>query len=229
MTRLLAIETAETGCSAALWMEGVVQEHFEIVPRRHSELILQMVERVLADAGVVKSGIDAIAFGRGPGSFTGVRIATGVAQGIAYALDRPVVPVSTLVALAQGVFRTHGNRSVLPAFDARMHEVYWCPCKLGKEGLMRAAGAEEVVAPENVAAPADDGWCGAGSGWQSYGEILGRSLGVNGLERYDEALCHARDIAELAVPMFERGDSVAAGEALPVYLRNRVASVPSGN
>ena len=175
MRQLLAIETSEEACSAALLSDGACSELFELEPRRHSELILPMIDRLLAEAGLPRSALDAVAFGRGPGSFTGVRIATAVAQGIGFGLDIPVIPVSTLQALAQGIHRLSGTEQVLAALDARMHEVYWGA--FSSDGtIMRAAGEELVIAPADVPLPEDGQWTGAGSGWTSYLDILSQRL-----------------------------------------------------
>jgi len=146
--KLLAFETATEACSVAVWIDGEVIERFEIAPRRHAELALPWADAVLAEAGIAKSAIDAIAVGRGPGAFTGVRLAIAVAQGVALALDRPIVPVSTLAALAlQG-----GAPRVLAAIDARMGEVYAAAfrCDNG-DAVLR--DAERVVAPDRVVLP----------------------------------------------------------------------------
>ncbi len=123
--KLLAIDTAGEACSAALYIEGAVQERFELASRRQSELILPMMEELLAEAELGLTQLDCLAFGCGPGAFTGLRIATGVIQAAAFASDLPVAPVSTLAGLAQGQFRQKGHRHLLPCFDARMQEVYW--------------------------------------------------------------------------------------------------------
>lgn len=198
----------------------------EIQPRRHSELVLGMMDELLAAADIGLSQLDALAFGRGPGSFTGVRIATAVIQGVAFGADLPVVPVSTLAALAQGHFRIKGGTRVLAAFDARMGELYWGPYELGDEGIMRVAGAEEVGAPELVGLPEDGSWSGIGSGWSTHGDALRRRLGPRLLLTDPDAGCESRDIAVLAAADFAAGRSVAAEHALPVYLRDRVTSAP---
>ena len=123
--KLLAIDTVTEACSAALWLDGEVQERFELAPRRHTTLILPMVQQLLADSGLSLSQLDALAVDRGPGSFTGVRIGTGVVQGLAYAVDLPVVPVSSLATLAQAVWQKLQHEHVLALIDARMQEVYW--------------------------------------------------------------------------------------------------------
>jgi tRNA threonylcarbamoyladenosine biosynthesis protein TsaB len=221
--KLIALETSAEACSAALWVENEIVERFAVVPRQHSERILPMIGEVLAEAGVSRKALDGVVFGCGPGSFTGVRIATGVAQGLAFALDIPVVPVSTLEILAQGVRREHGASRVLACFDARMDEVYWAACILDDDGLMGLVGEQLVCRPGEVPIPAGEDWTGAGGGWRTYsGQLAQRLPGkVTGL--IPGALCHARDAAVLGAPRFAAGRTVSAADALPVYLRNTVA------
>ena len=138
--KLLAIDTATEGCSAALVNDQQLLTRMEVQPRKHAELILPMLDELLSEAGLAISQLDALAFGRGPGAFTGVRIATGVIQGIAFGADLPVVPVSTLRALAQRAFQEYQHANVLTAFDARMDEVYWASYQLAENGLMRLQG-----------------------------------------------------------------------------------------
>jgi hypothetical protein len=139
MTTLLALDTATEACSVALLHDGKVTSHYEVIPRLHAQKLLPMIKQLLADAGVALSAVDAIAFGRGPGAFTGVRIAIGVVQGLAFALERPVLPISNLAALAQGALREHGVQQVAAAIDARMDEVYW-GCYRAEQGEMRLVG-----------------------------------------------------------------------------------------
>lgn len=220
---LVAIDTSAEACSAALWHHGEVIERFAIAPRRHSELILTMIDEVLAEGGISRRRLDGVIFGRGPGSFTGVRIATGVAQGIAFALEIPAVPVSTLEIVAQGVLREHGVRRVLAAFDARMDEVYWAPCVADGDAPMALAGDEIVCPPALVPPPPGDGWTGAGDGWAAYDTVLAQRLESHMTRIYPGAVCHARDAAVLGAARFKAGGHVGAVEALPVYLRNKVA------
>ena len=220
--KLLAVDTSTDACSCALWLDGACQELFELAPRRHGELLLGMAERLLADAELSRSHLDALAFGRGPGSFTGVRIATGMVQGLAYALELPVAPISSLQALAQGVSRELGQDAVLAGFDARMHEVYWGAYRLGAEGIVQALLAESVCLPGNVPVPNDGEWFGAGSAWRSYGEQLRAVVGARLVGMDPEHYPHARDVAELGAAAAARGETVAAAQALPVYLRDAV-------
>lgn len=218
MSTLLALDTATEACSVALLHKGQVTHHYDVIPRLHAQTLLPMIQRLIAEAGLSLAAIDAIAFGRGPGAFTGVRIAVGVVQGLAFALERPVLPVSNLAALAQGAWRQHGVRHVAAAIDARMDEVYW-GCYAEQAGEMRLWGREAVLAPQAVALPATGEWFGAGTGW-GYAERL--AVAVQGQDA--GALPHAQDIVELARFAWARGEAVSADEALPVYLRDNVAT-----
>ncbi|MES9902133.1 MAG: tRNA (adenosine(37)-N6)-threonylcarbamoyltransferase complex dimerization subunit type 1 TsaB [Sedimenticola sp.] len=224
--KLLAIETAGEACSAALLIDGEITERCRVEPRGHSKLILLMVEELLADAGLPVSALDAVAFGRGPGSFTGVRIATGVIQGIAFAADLPVAPVSTLAALAQRGYREGGEERLLPAFDARMQEVYWGAYEIGDAGLVEAVALDQVADPATLAVPLGDSWCGLGRGWGSYGQQLETLLGSRLKRVMPELLCSAHDVALLGAARAAANDLVPAEMALPVYLRDKVAAKP---
>ncbi len=225
--KILALDAATDACSAALLIDGKARQDFRIAPREHARLLLPMIEALLAAAGLAPAQLDAIAFGRGPGSFTGLRIAAGITQGIALGLDLPVAPVSTLAALAQGVMRERGADRVLAALDARMQEVYWGAFQRGNNGLAQAAGDEIVCAPGTVPVPAGDHWTGAGSGWEAYGEILRQRCGATLDAVYPEHRPQALDIALLAAPVVERGEALAPELALPVYLRDHVADKPA--
>lgn len=223
--KILALETSTEACSAALLLDGDIQERFEIAPRGHGDLILQMAEELLSAASLTPRQLSAIAFGRGPGAFTGVRIATSVAQGIALGAELPVVPVSTLAALAQGAYRCHGHTALLCAIDARMGEIYWGGYRI-IEGMAQAV-ADEAVCPA-AAAPAvsGGGWQGIGTGWQTYSaELMGRYEGQAALCD-GAALPSARDIAGLALHAFQRGEAVNPEDALPLYLRDNVVTRP---
>ncbi|MCU7797448.1 MAG: tRNA (adenosine(37)-N6)-threonylcarbamoyltransferase complex dimerization subunit type 1 TsaB [Candidatus Thiodiazotropha sp. (ex Semelilucina semeliformis)] len=221
--KLLAIETATEACSAALLIDDETHLRYEVKPRGHSELLLSMMDDLLAEAELTPSQLDAMAFGRGPGSFTGVRIATGVVQGAAFAAGLPVVPVSTLAALAQRAFREKGERHLLPSYDARMGELYWAAYKVGEDELVRLVIEEEVATAERVSLPIDGEWYGIGSGWTAGAEILEKRLQGVLLGYQAQMLCSAREIALLAAADFDRGLAVSAENALPVYLRNQVA------
>lgn len=216
--RLLAFETSTEACSVAVYVDGQVRERFGIAPRRHTELALPWADEALAEAGVARSQLDAIAVGRGPGAFTGVRLAIAIAQGVALALDRPVVPVSTLAALAM---RAGGERRIA-AIDARMGEVYLGVFARDGEGLA-ALSDEVVVKPDLAAIPDGDAWHGAGTGFAAaegalQSRLQGRLAAVDHL-----ALPHAADVARLAALAFVRGEALPAERVEPAYLRNDVA------
>ncbi|GAB7532257.1 tRNA (adenosine(37)-N6)-threonylcarbamoyltransferase complex dimerization subunit type 1 TsaB [Pseudomonas sp. 3A(2025)] len=223
MTTLLALDTATEACSVALLHDGKVLSHYEVIPRLHAQKLLPMIQDLLAQAGLARSALDAIAFGRGPGAFTGVRIAIGVVQGLAFALDRPVLPVSNLAVLAQRAQREHGASQVAAAIDARMDEVYW-GCYRATAGEMRLVGNEAVLPPEQAILPADatGDWFGAGTGW-GYAPRLPVSL--SGMDA--SLLPHAQDLLSLATFAWHRGEALPADDAQPVYLRDKVAT-PKG-
>ncbi|TWI02746.1 tRNA threonylcarbamoyladenosine biosynthesis protein TsaB [Luteimonas cucumeris] len=217
--KLLAFETATEACSVAVWIDGQVHERFEVAPRRHAELALPWAEALLAEAGVARSQLDAIAVGRGPGAFTGVRLAVAIAQGIALALDRPVVPVSTLAALA---VKSPGQR-ILAAIDARMGEVYTAAFLRDGEQLA-VTSKETVTTPDGVCLPGDEtDWDGVGTGFAAADGLLQRRLHPR-LRHVDaSALPHAADVARLAAFAFARGEGVAPERLEPAYLRDNVA------
>ncbi|MGI9321212.1 MAG: tRNA (adenosine(37)-N6)-threonylcarbamoyltransferase complex dimerization subunit type 1 TsaB [Thiogranum sp.] len=226
MTRILAIETATEACSVALLLEDEVQERFEIAPRQHAALLLPFVEFLLADAELALTRLDAIAFGCGPGSFTGLRIAAGITQGLAFGADLPVVPVSTLAALAQGTIARQGAHAVLAALDARMKEVYWGAFRCDDRGLVNPLGGETVCSPQRVQVPSTDHWVGAGSGWDSFADVLAAQCSMVSADIYLNQKPHAADVARLAARAFGQGNAVSAEQAIPVYLRNNVADKP---
>lgn len=219
MTTLLALDTATEACSVALLHDGRVLSHYEVIPRLHAQKLLPMIQQLLGEAGIALSAVDAIGFGRGPGAFTGVRIAIGVVQGLTFALDRPVLPVSNLALLAQRALREQGAKQVAAAIDARMDEVYW-GCYREQAGEMCLVGSEAVLAPQAVALPEDASgeWFGAGTGW-GYAERL--ALRPTALDA--SLLPHALDLLTLAQFAWARGEGVTADFAQPVYLRDKVA------
>lgn len=220
---LLALDTATDACSVAVGDGERVVSRFAVMPRRHAARVLPLIDEVLQEAGLVPADLGAVAWGHGPGAFTGVRIAAGVVQGIAWSRDLPVVGVSTLAALAQGAFRRHGARRVWSALDARMGEVYW-------GGYALEDGADVMVAavPDCVSAPAQvpvtpdlvDA-AGIGTGWEAHGQALAGRVGEAALMD-GEALPDARDLLPLARHALRAGCWVAARDAAPVYLRDRV-------
>ncbi|MDE1460426.1 tRNA (adenosine(37)-N6)-threonylcarbamoyltransferase complex dimerization subunit type 1 TsaB [Spartinivicinus poritis] len=222
MAKLLALDTATEACSVALALNGNITEHFEIIPREHSQKILPMIDELLATAGLTIKQLDGIAFGCGPGAFTGLRIAAGITQGLSYAADLPVIPVSNLAALAHYGMRQYQADSVLCAIDARMDEVYWAQYIL-QNNQLTLLGKEVVKAPEQVEIlQPERNWIGIGTGWK-YQEILNAKL----TDYYINEYPHAYDIAAIATLLFEQGKTVSSEQALPVYLRDNVAKKKS--
>ena len=216
--KLLAFETATEACSVALWIDGDVRERFEIAPRRHAELSLPWAEQLLAEAGIAKSQLDAVAVGRGPGAFTGVRLAIALAQGIALALDRPVVAISTLAALAM---QSRGER-ILAAIDARMGEVYLGAFARNGDDLV-ATGNEAVLKPDAAPLPDCMDWHGVGTGFSAADDALKVRLQPRLVAVDASALPRAGDVARLAALAFVRGEAVTPDRIEPAYLRNNVA------
>lgn len=218
MSRILALDTSTDACSVALDLDGRLYGEFVVEPRRHTHLLLPMVERVLAEAGVALSALDAIAFGRGPGSFAGIRIATGAAQGLALGADLPLLPVSTLAAMAVNARQQDtGCERVLTALDARMDEVYWGAFDISAE-LPRALMAESVRAPAQAECPVDGDWCAVGSGWR-YREQMPAAVRASVAAELPECYPDARAMLVLARAQLAAGEGVAPEQALPVYLR----------
>lgn len=224
--KLLAFDTCADACSVALSDAGAVTETHDLAPREQAQRLLPAIHALMAAAGWEFADLDAIAFGRGPGSFTGVRVAAAVCQGLAFGHDLPVVPVSSLEALALGAGRRHGAQRVLAGFDARMQEIY-LGVFAGDAGGWRSVQAETVAPAETVALPAEGTWLGAGSAFARYEAVLRQRLGVRLAATAPDALPRAGDIARLAAPRAARGETVAAEQAVPVYLRDRVAAVPA--
>jgi tRNA threonylcarbamoyladenosine biosynthesis protein TsaB len=205
-----------------------VFERFELAPQRHAELILPMCEAVLNDAGLRLAEFDGLAFGRGPGSFTGVRIAVGVIQGIALGSGLKVVPVSSLAALAQGLWREQQARRVITAMDARMNELYYGAFSVDEHAVMQPAFTERLCVPSDAEVPAATGWIGAGTGFLVYAGILGNRLAACLADTRPASYPHAQDVITLALPAIARGEAVDAEYALPVYLRDRVVTAAPG-
>jgi len=220
--RILALDTATSACSTALLTDTVVITRELETERGHAANILAMIDAVLVEGGVSLGELDALAFGRGPGAFTGVRLAASVTQGLAFGADLRVVPVSDLGAVAQRAFELDASlQQVLICNDARMQEVYWACFERGAAGLAELNGTEHVGAPAAVAVP--EGWRtgfgGAGRGFRVYPEL--RAL-LNPSAVWDELLPRALEIAHLAWPEVVAGRAVGAAEAMPIYLRDDV-------
>ncbi|MCR9001591.1 tRNA (adenosine(37)-N6)-threonylcarbamoyltransferase complex dimerization subunit type 1 TsaB [Rahnella perminowiae] len=223
-TRILAIDTATEACSVALYNQGETLAHFELCAREHTQRILPLVQQILAEAGLSLKQLDALAFGRGPGSFTGVRIGIGIAQGLSLGAELPLLPVSTLQTMAQGAYRQTGADRVLAAIDARMGEVYWGEFTRDVQGVWHGENTEKVLKPEQLLARAGEltgRFATVGTGWEAYPDLLGESPVV---ELFDGKMLlpQAEDMLPLALRLWENGVRVNPQDAEPTYLRNEV-------
>ena len=217
--RILVIETSTEWCSVAVGDGERWHAREELAGQAHSERALVLCAELLAEAGWPLGSLDGIAFGAGPGSFTGIRIACGLAQGLALPGNLPVVPVPTLAALAQSAWTTGGHARVVACLDARMREVYVAAYARHGEGWEEVA-APAVLAPAAVAGPGGVGWFGAGNGFGAYPDLAPRLQ----LAAFDAtARPTAQAVGELALPRLVAGEGIGAADALPVYVRHRVA------
>ena len=216
--RILALETATEACSVAVLAGSAMYRRFEVRPRAHLRLLLPMVESVLTEAELDLGDLDAIAFGCGPGGFTGLRIAAGVAQGLALGARLPVIPVSNLAALAASTMRDTTARKVIVCQDARMGEVYWGTFDRGADDLPVASGPERVGPPEVVSVAGSD-WLGTGSGWLAYPQLR---VGFAGVIETNPRWPDAADVAAIALGELQAGRVLAPELAVPTYIRNNV-------
>jgi len=217
---LLAIETATETCSVALAVNGEVTELYRHAPREHAELLLPWVKQLMAEAELGFAALDAIAFSRGPGSFTSLRIGIGVVQGLAWASDRPVIPVSSLAATAQTA-ADEGINSALVALDARMSEVFTGSFAVNSRGIMVPLCQERVCDPESVDMPAGSGTWGVGIGFERYDalqKLTGQLAGIR-----SDIWPKASTVLKLAQEWLRSNEALPAEQAQPVYLRDNVA------
>lgn len=222
-TRILAIDTATEACSVALLNDDRLLAHFELCAREHTQRILPLVQQILQEGGVTLKDLDALAFGRGPGSFTGVRIGIGIAQGLSLGANLPLIGISTLKTMAQSAWRLHGASRVLAAIDARMGEVYWAEYQRDEQGNWLGEETEAVLKPDAAAArmaALSGQWACVGTGWQAWPQLAENS-------RLALALSHvtlpcAEDMLPLAQQALAAGMTVAPEHAQPTYLRNEV-------
>lgn len=240
--KILAIETSGEACSAALYVmqdDGVnvtplMFNRVDPTPRQHAKLILSMLDEVLEEGGVELKEVDAIAFGRGPGAFTGLRIAAGVAQGVALSIDKPVIPVSTLSALAvqavdilMKVDGDYNNKVIAVAIDARMSEVYWGFFQLNKSYGLEPLSEEKVTSPDvmfnKFSEFTDRKIICIGSGWDVYEEELFKAGRPENVLHMKSAQANAEEISILGFDLLNEGKTVAPEDAQPIYLRNDVA------
>ncbi|MGK0231165.1 MAG: tRNA threonylcarbamoyladenosine biosynthesis protein TsaB [Gammaproteobacteria bacterium] len=221
---LLAIETSSDACSVALLCGTQIQTDHRIVPQQHGRLVLPMIDALMAQSELSVNQLDGVVFGRGPGSFTGVRIAVALTQGVALGADVGVIGISTINSIAQGVYRQHGDCSVAVSIDARMDEVYFAAYTLTDDGVMKPVTEEYLCPPESIPAlPKDAHRSWAGSGAQRYSDLLSEQYAVPMESIRKDMWPDAYDLISLALPKVQSGELQAAEHAMPVYLRNKVA------
>lgn len=217
---ILAIDTSTEACSVALFHHGEIIGDFVLSAREHTKQVLPMVDYILAEADCHLTQLDAIAFSRGPGSFTGVRIGVGVAQGLAFGADKPLIPISTLETLAQGALRLAGAKQVIVTIDARMNEVYCGQYLYNKMGRWDIQTKEQVISPKEVGNKiknvTETPLFNAGSGFRKYPDLVPESISSGIL------LPNAKDMLPLAESLWHSRDLIYAEDAEPVYLRNEV-------
>ncbi|MDG6896524.1 tRNA threonylcarbamoyladenosine biosynthesis protein TsaB [Actinobacillus delphinicola] len=235
MTTLLALDTSTEACSVALLHNGQITSLDEVASRTHTQRILPMIDEILAQSGLRLNQVDALVFGRGPGSFTGVRVGTGIVQGLALGADLPVIGISDLEAMAQQAFEQNQATQVMTAIDARMNEVYFSQLTHKAIQLANHEGvfsqwdvllAEEVASPERVIQQLNDNttlakaneWQRVGTGWDAYAEFAQVGLGMNS----EIILPSARFMLSLALPKFLQQQWQDAVSIEPIYLRNQV-------
>ena len=215
---ILALDTSTEHCSVALWRDGVVHEHAARAGQAHSAMLTGMVDTVLAEGGLRLAMLDGIAYGQGPGSFTGLRIACAVAQGLAFPSDIPLAGIGTLHAMALAC----GAAKVMCCLDARMQEIYHAAYVRQGDAYIEVS-APRVCAPATAPELPGDGWTGCGSGFAAYRDVLQQRYGAALATIDDGVYPHAGDIARLAAPLFAAGRGIRAEEAAPLYIRDKVA------
>ncbi len=220
--RILALDTSTEYLSLALQLDNTTLYFDMLAGQSHSQQILPQIRALLNEAKIELTDLNGIAFGAGPGSFTGVRIACGVAQGLALGANLPVVGVNTLMALAEASFKITGANKVIACLDARMGEVYHAAFAK-KDAVWQEVSVSGLFKPQAVPAIQGHDWVGAGSGWLTYGEQLNAIYGTQVKQTLPQALPTASAVLSIAQPLFAAGLAKSATEAAPIYIRNKVA------
>jgi tRNA threonylcarbamoyladenosine biosynthesis protein TsaB len=221
MAKILAFDTSTNACSAALLIDDNIFDRFLVVPAKHTKFILPMIQELLQEAKLEFKDLSAIAFGHGPGSFTGVRLAASIVQGLAFAAKLPVIGISTLRTIAQEVLEEEGKTKVIVALDARMQEVYWGEYGSDNKGIMQPIIADKLIKPSDATVPATADFVLVGNGFEIYKDSFPKSK----LPVYSREYVKAKYMLRLAAFEFDRKALLPAEKALPVYLREKVAWV----
>ncbi|MCH9769749.1 MAG: tRNA (adenosine(37)-N6)-threonylcarbamoyltransferase complex dimerization subunit type 1 TsaB [Gammaproteobacteria bacterium] len=218
MTKLLAFDTSTHACSVALSIDDDCTVKHQLAPRQHSDILLNCIDELMQAAGIQLTDLDAIAYGAGPGSFMGVRLATAVAQGLAFGANLAVISVSTLQVLAQTALDNESVESALVGWDARMQQIYWGLYQ-SEGNLMQAVKPDCLSDPEKIIAP-NNQYIAVGNAWEVYQEHLSES--VADLKKLDDLYPHAASLAKIAKAKFNVGELLKPEQAEPIYLRDRV-------
>jgi len=222
--KILAIDTSSIACSVALLHGTIIDELSSNQDRQQSQMILEMIDTLLARNQFTVADLDLLAYAHGPGSFTGLRVGASVIQGLSYAHQKPVVGVSTLQMMAQSAYRLYQETNVLVALDARMHEVYWGIYRLNSAlNIMQSVLEDSVAAPDQVILPKENKWFGIGNGWTEYMQPLQQHCLSILKEIALELKPEAKDLLPFAIYEFNQEKFLQAHEVIPVYLRNNVA------
>jgi tRNA threonylcarbamoyladenosine biosynthesis protein TsaB len=221
--KILALDTSASACSVALLINDEVHLLHEVAPMQQAKRVLSMIHELLEKQNIKLQDLDALAFGCGPGSFTGVRIAASVMQGFAFATSLPLIKVSSLAAVAQGAYQNSGWDKIMVGMDARIREVYWGVYQIDNSGIVRLVGEEKVCAPQEVFVPEGEGWYAAGSAWGEYQEALLEKLPIAPIAMDASCLPLASAIIELAKNKYLKQEFTHIADAMPVYLRDNVA------
>ncbi len=230
-THILALDTATPACSVALLKDnGECVQEFALTAQRHSNVILNFVDLVLADSGITLNEVDAIAFGAGPGSFMGVRTAVGIAQGLAYASDIPVIPISTLRALAQSAFKKTKERCVIAGWDARLQSIYWGAYRMDDHNIAQSIVADALEEhPDQMAWPdtlLEPNTLAAGNAWVVYRDQISKSFQEKIGSVLEFCYPEASSVADIALVDYQKGQYQPPEVATPMYLRHHVAQLP---
>lgn len=217
--KILAIDTSAEACSIALLLDEEIKCLHEITPRQQAQMILPLIKQLLNEENIKFNQLDALAFGCGPGSFTGVRIATSVMQGLGFALNLPLIPISSLAALAQATYAAKGWQKLYVGIDARIQEIYWGMYQVNPNGLVELVGKENVGKPNELLLPDNSEWYGVGNAWAIYAEqIPFKPIYIDSTR-----IPHALGLLPLAKQKYDLKDFTRAENALPTYLRDEVA------
>lgn len=220
--KILAFDTSTEACAVGVSVGGELYEHFSIPEKKQTQILLPIIEELLQQAGLTLSDLDAIAYGQGPGAFTGVRLAVSVAQGLGFSTGVAVMGVSTLAAVAQHANTKHDARKVLVAMDARMGEVYFASYDFNHSGLLERQSEEQVISLKDISLPQDGTWVAVGTGWDEYPDD--KPNGYSSRVSKNLATLHpdAASLVKLAKIVVKNKQTIPAEQAIPVYLRNDV-------